>query len=87
MNNRSNLLTVASGISLGLLLCGALLSVLCILDASLKLDLFSRATDKALYGVLWSCITLAVFGVCTTFVIGIRDGVKYLQSSKAVSDP
>lgn len=84
MRPRFNLLTMASGISIGLLLLGALLVVLGIFNAFLEWDIFSPKVEKILYGVFWSCVALAAFGVCTTFVVGIRDAVRSFQSSRGL---
>lgn len=84
MRTRFNLLTLASGISIGLLLLGALLVVLGIFNAFLEWDIFSPKVEKILYGVFWSCVALAAFGVSTTFVVGIRDAVRSFRSSQGL---
>lgn len=82
MKTRMSFLSLASGITIGLLLLGALLVVLGIFNSLLDWDIFSPKMEKVLYGIFWSSVALAAFGVSTTVVVGIRDAVKSFQSSR-----
>lgn len=86
MKSRLSFLSLASGITIGLLLLGALLAVLGIFNGFLDWDIFSPKVEKVLYGIFWSCVALAAFGVSTTVVVGIRDAVKSFQSSRGVAE-
>ena len=76
MKSPSSLLKVVSGLSVGLLLVGALLAITGISNAFLNWHSFSRGTEKIFFAVFWSTLTLAAFSVCTTLVVGIREAVR-----------
>lgn len=61
----------------------AMLVIVGLFDALLGWDIFSPSVEKILYGVFFSCITLACAGIALTFVLGILEVVALLRFSQA----
>lgn len=85
MKAQVKMLSLTVWITIGLLLTGALLVVLGIFNQQLKWDIFSPQLESILYGIFFSCITLGLFGIAITFVLGIKQIVEAVESLRRKS--
>jgi hypothetical protein len=80
MNARIKLLSFTVWLTVWLLAIGAALVILGIFNQQLGWDIFSPQVETVLYGVFFSCLLLSIFGVATTFVLGIKRIVEAVES-------
>lgn len=80
MNSKIKVLSLTVWITLSLLIIGATLVVLGIFNTALQWDIFSDQVEAVLYGIFFSCVSLSVFGVAMTFVLGIKKIVEAVES-------
>lgn len=76
MNKRIKLLTLAVLITAILLVLAAVLSVLGIFNGMLGWDIFGPRVEAVLYGLFFSCLSLAAIGLALTIVLGVHEIVK-----------
>lgn len=69
-------LIISSSTTIIFLCISAILVVLGSFNEYLQWDIFSPQLEKILYGIFSSSVTLGLFGVAITFVLGIQEAVK-----------
>ncbi|MEL7039079.1 MAG: hypothetical protein AAFO04_26245 [Cyanobacteria bacterium J06592_8] len=80
MKRRIKVLSFTVATTITLLLIGATLVVLGIFDEILNWDIFSSRVEAVLMGVFWASVSLSLFGVAITFVLGIQEIVGAISS-------
>ena len=76
MKQKLHPLIISSSTTIIFLCIGAILVILGIFNNYLQWDIFSPQLEKILYGVFASSVTLGIFGVAITLVLGIQEAVK-----------
>ncbi|MDY7023662.1 MAG: hypothetical protein SWJ54_20320 [Cyanobacteriota bacterium] len=82
MKRRIKVLSFTVATTITLLLIGATLVVLGIFDEILNWDIFSSRVEAVLMGIFWASVSLSLFGVAITFVLGIQEIVGAIGSLK-----
>ncbi|WP_413168210.1 hypothetical protein ACL6C3_15905 [Capilliphycus salinus ALCB114379] len=86
MKRRIKILSFTVATTIALLLVGATLVVLGIFDEILNWDIFSAKVEAVLMGIFWASVSLSLFGVAITFVLGIQEIVGAIGSLKRNPD-
>ncbi|MDJ0555738.1 MAG: hypothetical protein QNJ68_15100 [Microcoleaceae cyanobacterium MO_207.B10] len=80
MKKKLKLLSLTVTITISLLIIGATLVVLGIFDEILNWDIFSSQVEAVLSGIFLASISLSIFGVAMTLVLGIQEIVTAISS-------
>jgi len=79
MRSRVKLLSLTVGATVVLLTIGAFLVVLGTFDQYLGWDIFSPETEKILWALFFTCLSLGGFGAAISIVLGLQEVVKALR--------